>query len=104
MVTAAELIAEARARRIAPVTVSGIEFHILRLPATQMVAIGQRAREGAPFQVPDWLAAGVCNPDGSPFFTADEAAEFAEVDGYTAARLADAVAEKAGFGGDPAKN
>lgn len=100
MVTANELLAEARTSRIKRVTICGQEFHLRKLPADVVQSIGQRAREGRPFGVPDWLEHGVCTEDGSPFFTAEQAIEYAGIEGVIAVRLVDALAVLSGFGGD----
>ena len=102
MVTAAERIAAAKARRVARVEVAGEEWHVRRLSADVVMEISRRGREGSPLSVAEWLAFGVCNDDGSDYFTADEAAEYAAAAGVDAVRLADAVADKAGLGQESA--
>lgn len=105
MVSAADLIAAARASRVSKVDIGGDGFYVRRLGATAVMEISQRARAGNALGVHEWLVLGVCNEDGSPFFTADEAREYAEESGLVSVRLADAIAEKAGLGGgDAAKN
>lgn len=105
MVTAAELIAEARSSRVSKVLVADREFYVRRLGAAAVMSISQRAREGRPLSIAEWLTLGVVAEDGSPFFTDEEAAEYAEAAGLEAVQLADAVAEKAGLGkGNAAKN
>ena len=98
MVTAAELIAEARSNRVSKVLVMGREFFVLRLGGDVVMSITQRAREGKPLAPHEWLTLGVVNEDGSPFFTDAEAAEYFKEDGLAAVMLSDAVADKAGFG------
>ena len=105
MVTAAERIAAAKARRISQVTVAGEEFHVRRLPADVVMEISRRGREGKPLTVAEWIAFGVCNEDGSDYFTEEESAEYATAAGLDAVMLADAVADKAGLGAETsAKN
>jgi len=76
MVSAAELIAEARASRVSRVEVEGRDFFVRKLPAREVMLISARGREGRPLEIHEWLAFGVCNEDGSAFFTAEEAAEY----------------------------
>jgi hypothetical protein len=105
MVSAADLLAEARSRRINKVEVEGREFFVRRLSAPEVIAVSTRIREGQPFEIHEWLALGVCNEDGSPYFTAEGAAEYAECDGFDAVQLAEAVAVRSGLGPrDAAKN
>ena len=102
MVTAAERIAAAKATRIAAVEVGGESFFVRRLPADVVMQITRAAREGNQLSVADWLSFGVCNEDGSPYFTEAEAVDYAEAAGVAAVRLADAVADKAGLGAENA--
>jgi hypothetical protein len=102
MVTAAERIAAAKSRRISKVDVGGEEFFVRRLPADVVMEITRAAREGKQLSVAEWLAFGVCNEDGSAYFTDEEAAEYSEAAGVDAVRLADAVADKAGLGPESA--
>lgn len=100
MVTAAELIAAARNSRIKKVTILGREFCLRKFSSDVVMAISRRAREGEPFTVADWLEQGVCNEDDSPFFTAEQAAEYAKIDGLVAVRIVDELASLNGYGGD----
>lgn len=105
MVTAAELLAEARNSRVKRVSIGGREFCLRKFPADIVMAISRRAREGNPFTVAEWLEQGVCAEDGTPFFTPEQAVEFADIDGLTAVKLVDKLAGLSGYGEDDvAKN
>lgn len=104
MVTVEELLADAAAARVGTVTVGRHQFHVRKFGYLEVMAISKRAREGQAPDVPEWLALGVCTEDGSPFFTPESALQYAEADGPSAVRLADAVASKVFGQEDAAKN
>jgi hypothetical protein len=105
MVTAAERISAAKARRISQVEVNGEQWHVRKLGADVVMDMLQRIRDGNKPKVCEWLAFGVCNEDGSDYFTEEEAVEYATAAGLEAVMLADAVADKSGLGaGTAAKN
>lgn len=97
MVTKAELLERARAGRVKVVTVDGLELHLRRFGLAERIEIGTRARSGNPPAPHEYLALGLCEADGSPYFTLDEAEQFAADDGLLAERIVNAILDHAGL-------
>jgi hypothetical protein len=97
MVTAAELLDRARQSRVKPITVGDLELHVRRFSLAERIDIGSRARSSNPPAAHEYLVIGLCQPDASPYFTAEEAREFAEADGLLAEQIIGAILEHAGL-------
>lgn len=97
MTTKDELLARAQAGRIKAVTVAGLELHIRRFSLAERIEAGTRARAGEALEAHEYLAMGLCNEDGSPLFTLDEAREFCDGDGVLAELVVNEVLDHAGL-------
>lgn len=97
MVTAAELVAKARAERIREFTVGELTLHVRRLTGVERRQLGERARSGNPMQATELVALAICNADGSPFLTGEEATALDEADPELLERMAEEVLRSAGL-------
>lgn len=97
MVTAAELIARAQAERIRPFTVGDLTLHVRRLTGAERRQIGERARAGDALSNAELAALAICNEDGSPFMSIEEAESLDVHDPALLERLAEEAARSGGF-------
>ena len=97
MVTAAELIARAQAERIRPFSIGDITLHVRRLTGAERRALGDRARAGNPMQAIEMVSLAICNADGSPFMSPEEAEALDRDDPELLERMAEEVLRSAGL-------
>jgi hypothetical protein len=97
MVSKDDLLARAKAGRVKTVEVDGVALYVRRFGLSERVEIGTRARGGDPPAPHEYLALGLCNEDGSPLFTVDEAKAFSDDDGQFAEKVVNLVLEHAGL-------
>lgn len=90
-VTGADLLAALRKVSIRPVTVAGLEVFVRGVNGNERQLIIQRARDGNPLTAAELAALCLCNAEGAPLFTADQAAELAAVDAAGVEEIGKAV-------------
>lgn len=91
MVTKEALLARAQDGRVKAIAVDGLDLHVRRLGLGERIDIGNRARAGEVTAPHEYLAMCLCNEDGSPFLTLDEAQAFCDADGLLAEQVVNAV-------------
>lgn len=97
MVTAVELLERANAEYVKPIKVAGLDLCTRKFSLPEFLDLQKRIHAGTPPEPHEYLAIGLCNPDGSAFFTVEQACEFASKDGLLAAAIADRIADHAGL-------
>jgi hypothetical protein len=97
MVTKADLLARARDGRVKPLSVAGFDLHMRRFSLAERIEIGSRARSGIPPEPHEYLAIALCEADGSPFWTLDEAREFCDGDGKLAEQFVESILTHTGL-------
>lgn len=97
MVTAAEFLSAAKRVSVKPVTVAGMALHVRGLTGGERQLLRERAVAKDPMQATELVGLAVCHEDGTPFFTAEQVAELAQVDGQVVEELAQAILEASGL-------
>ena len=97
MVTKDALMARAKEGRIKAFTVAGMDLYARRFSLAERIECGDRGRAGDPVSPHEYLAMALCNEDGSPYWTLDEAKEFADADGLLAEAIVNAALDHAGM-------
>lgn len=104
MVTAADLIAAVRKASLVASDIAGIKVHLRGLIGAERRILIERAKAGDPMTAPEIVAIGVCHPDGSPMFAADEAEQLDGAELDRVAREVLRVSKLLPGEGDGAKN
>lgn len=81
MATGSDLLAALKRATLRPREICGQPHFIRGLTGSERQLLSQRARDGNPLTAHELVALAVCDKDGSPIFTAEQAEEIANVDG-----------------------
>lgn len=89
MVTTAEnILAALKAVSVRPIEVAGLQVHVRGLNGTERKLLIERAKSNDPVQSYELAALCLCTPEGAALFTADQAAQLAEVDAASVETIA----------------
>ena len=82
MVNAADLIAAVRKASLVEAEIAGLKEHLRGLIGAERRILVERAKAHDPMTSPEIVTIGVCQPDGAPLLTIEEAEQFdgAELD------------------------
>lgn len=91
MVTGADLIAALRKASIRPVNVAGLDVFVRGVNGLERQLIIQRAKDQNPLTAAELAALCVCDENGTPLFTSEQAADLAAVDAAGVEEIGKAV-------------
>ena len=91
MVSATDILAALRTASVRQIEVAGLALNVRGLTAAEMMLVQQRAKDGTPVTDPEVVALCVCDDDGKPVFTPEQASDLANVDGGAITAIARAI-------------